>query len=366
MTEVDEKVQRVERFARAQGLAGVLLSRQPNFAWLTAGQSNRIDGSVDAGQGSLLVTAQGKRFVVANTIELPRLQREAVGDVDFEPIEYAWTDDHANPAAPLAAAQRVVTGAIGVDVQMPGGIDVAAELTTLQTPLTDPELARYRALGRDVAFALEQLCRSLPRGVSERAVAAQADSAVTMLGARPIVTLVAGDDRIAAFRHPVPTSRPWTRSLLIGLCAERHGLVVALSRLISTDPASLVELTRATAQVFAQLLAGTRAGVTGGDLFAIAARAYREGGHAGQEAFHHQGGAIGYRSRDWIAHPTSRDVVRDRQAFAWNPSITGTKVEDTGLLVGEHVELITSTGDWPAIEVTVNGASVRAPGILQV
>ena len=366
MTEVDEKVERVARCAREHGLAGVLISTQPNFAWLTAGQSNRIDSSVEAGQGSLLIGANGRRYVVANRIELPRLAQEALNGLGFDAIEYPWAEDHANPAAPLVAARGVVAGELGSDRSAPGARDISKQLVALQAPLTAPEIDRYRSLGREVASSLEQLCRSLRPGLSETAVAARVDSAVVALGARPVVTLVAADERIAAFRHPVPTARTWNHSLLVGLCAEREGLVVALSRIISARPSTLSNQTRATAQVFAALLAATRPGATGAQLFAAAAAAYEDVGSSGQEALHHQGGAIGYRSRDWIAHPASTDTVTNRQAFAWNPSITGTKVEDTALLIDGAIELITSTGTWPTIEVPADGTSVSASGILDV
>ena len=60
-----------------------------------------------------------------------------------------------------------------------------------------------------------------------------------------------------------------------------------------------------------------------------AAKAYAEKGFADEIDLHHQGGAAGYRTREWVAHPNANDVVRNDQAFAWNPSITGTKVEET-------------------------------------
>jgi hypothetical protein len=41
--------------------------------------------------------------------------------------------------------------------------------------------------------------------------------------------------------------------------------------------------------------------------------------------------------------------VLPRQAFAWNPSITGSKIEDTALLVDGNIELITGTPRWPVI-----------------
>jgi Xaa-Pro aminopeptidase len=349
MSDVDVKIDRVAKLARERGLAAVLVTRQSNFAWLTDGQSNRIDGSVEAGAGSLLLTAQGGRYVIANHIEMPRLTNEALRGLSFEPIDYPWVDDQTDRNTPLRIAHRLVGGDVGSDIAIDGATLIERDLTARHVPLTDAELKRYRTLGRDVASAVEQLCRALRPGLSECAVAGEVNSVVSVVGARPIVTLVAADDRLAAFRHPVPTVRAWERTLLIGLCAERQGLVVALSRIISTKPDAIRALTRATTTVFSQLLAATRPGVTGGELYATAAHAYRSVGYEGQEQLHHQGGAIGYRSRDWIAHPTSCDVVFDRQAFAWNPSITGTKVEDTALLADGQIELITATGDWPAI-----------------
>ena len=75
----------------------------------------------------------------------------------------------------------------------------------------------------------------------------------------------------------------------------------------------------------------------------------RDAGFPGEELKHHQGGAIGYRAREWVAHPRSTEVVHERQAFAWNPTITGTKIEDTALLLDGRLEIITTSPDWPSI-----------------
>ena len=101
--------------------------------------------------------------------------------------------------------------------------------------------------------------------------------------------------------------------------------------------------------IFGRILGATRPGARASDLYAVAADGYRDAGFPGEELKHHQGGAIGYRAREWVAHPRSEEVVRERQAFAWNPTITGTKIEDTALVIGDSVEIITSTPDWPAI-----------------
>jgi hypothetical protein len=41
--EIEEKIERLARVIADEGLAGVLINTQPNFAWLSAGGSNGID-----------------------------------------------------------------------------------------------------------------------------------------------------------------------------------------------------------------------------------------------------------------------------------------------------------------------------------
>ena len=78
-------------------------------------------------------------------------------------------------------------------------------------------------------------------------------------------------------------------------------------------------------------------------------RAYAAAGFPGEELKHHQGGAIGYRAREWVAHPKSQEAVQARQAFAWNPTIEGTKVEDTALVIDDRLEMLTTSPEWPTI-----------------
>ena len=96
-TEIAEKSARLVRLAETAQLRGVLLTTQPNFSWVTGGLTNRIDGSRESGNGALLFTVDGGRYVVANTIEIPRLASEALVGAGFESIEYGWTDERADP-----------------------------------------------------------------------------------------------------------------------------------------------------------------------------------------------------------------------------------------------------------------------------
>jgi Xaa-Pro dipeptidase len=366
MHEIDEKVDRLARLATRHGLGGILLNTQPNFAWLTGGRSNQIDGSRENGAGSLLVTARGERFAVANNIEMPRLQEEALAGLGFTMCEYAWTREHADPGTPIAAAASAAGGRIGCDSALPGGIPSEADIAAARVPLTGAEVERYRALGGDLGRIIGELCRGLVPGQTEIDIAHRVAASVACIGARAHVTLVAADDRMARFRHPVPTDAAWRRQVMVVVCAQREGLVAALSRIVSAGrvPDQLESRTARTASVFARLVGATTPGTTGAELFAVAARAYIEAGFPDEELRHHQGGATGYRSREWLAHPRSSEVVHTRQAFAWNPSITGTKVEETTLVLDDSFEVLTTSPDWPAVPLKTGNRRLAAPAVL--
>jgi hypothetical protein len=54
-------------------------------------------------------------------------------------------------------------------------------------------------------------------------------------------------------------------------------------------------------------------------------------GYPEEYQLHHQGGAIGYTGRDYKINFQTKEVVQENQGFVWNPSITGSKSEDTML-----------------------------------
>jgi Xaa-Pro aminopeptidase len=369
MTELEDKTERLARLARESNFGGILLTTQTNFSWLTGGGSNRIDGSREPGAGSLLVTKEGRRYVIANTIEMPRLLAEELQDGGWESVEYPWTQEHANPDAVARLAQGVCGGAnVGADWPVAGATAIDRPITRVRNLLTPAEVERYLSLGVDAGRVLGEVCRDLEPGEDERSIAARSAGAIATTGARAVVTLVAADERLAKFRHPVATAKRWERLVMVVLCAQRHGLIVSLSRIVSAGrvPQALEKITEANARVFATMLEETRPGTLGQDLFVVAQQAYSTEGFPGEEKKHHQGGATGYRTREWLAHPASEEQVQLRQAFAWNPSITGTKIEETALVEGDDIRLITNSPDWPSYALRVRNGSVFIPRVLEL
>jgi Xaa-Pro aminopeptidase len=360
--ELEEKIGRLQRLMSAEKLAGVLINRQPNFAWLSCGGRNGIDQSRENGAGSILVTSAGKCFVLANNIEMPRLLEEELSESDFGVVQFAWQEEKARPALSVEKAIAIAGGSVGTEEEFENRI------AACRYSLTPAEIERYRSVCSDAGDALGSLALAVEPGMSEIQVADGLRQELAERELDPVVTLVAADERIGKFRHPVPTEKLWNNSLLIVTCAKRNGLIANLSRMVCMGPVSgeLERKTVATAAVHAALLSRTAAGVSGAELYAAASKAYEEQKFPDEIDLHHQGGAAGYRTRDWVAHPGSSDKVQQNQAFAWNPSITGTKIEDTCIVGDDGIETLTRSDHFPTIKTVIAGREFKSTGILSI
>ena len=107
---------------------------------------------------------------------------------------------------------------------------------------------------------------------------------------------------------------------------------------------------QAVANVDAAVNHATKPARTLGEVFDDLKSAYVREGFGDEWQLHHQGGSTGYANREVVATPDSNVRVRENQAFAWNPSITGTKSEDTVLVTSNGIEVLTSPSSaWPTI-----------------
>jgi Xaa-Pro aminopeptidase len=214
-----------------------------------------------------------------------------------------------------------------------------------------------------VAVALTRvLGRARPQH-RELDVAAEVTAEIVRSGSEPLVVLVGGGSRTGV-RHPLPTSAPLGRRALVVVCARRHGLIVNLSRSIAFAPPTAAEedaqqrILAVEAAYFDALVPGT----TLATVFRAGCRAYGTHGFDPDEwRRHHQGGVAGYAGRDPRATSLTDDPIRTGQAFAWNPTGDGAKVEDTVLLTEDGLQVLTVDPDWP----TVAYGGRRRPDILR-
>ena len=358
--ELDAKHNKLVEWMKEHKLAGMLIRRNENVAWITGGAVElRVLTPCETGVASLLVTSAGKRYYFTTENEAPRLHDEEFGALDFEPVLFPWFADDT-----FAVAAKLAGGPLGSDTPRSGLTQV--NLYPLRAALSESEIARYRWLGAETAAATVESLKQVEPGMSEYDLEAITAANLLKRGIQPSVYLYAVDDRIYKYKHAVARGARLKQYGMLNLCTRKWGLAISITRFLhfGAPPAELLARFRSAAQVNAALLAATKAGATSSELFKVAQTAYAVEGFPGEERFHHQGGPTGYGEREWVATPTGTEVVVDSQAFAWNPSIRGGKAEDTVILRDGSIEWLTATPELPVIDAKVNGKSYPAAGVL--
>jgi len=151
-------------------------------------------------------------------------------------------------------------------------------------------------------------------------------------------------------------------------CARKWGLIVSLTRSVHLGaiPGELRQKQEAVVYVDSVFIAETKPGVKIGKIIDLAKDAYKEKGYPCEWQHHHQGGPIGYETRDFIGISEENRRVMNLQAFAWNPSIVGNKSEDSFITSTSGTEMITMSNDWPLMDVKYKGNIYQRPDILVI
>lgn len=373
--EVVAKRERVGRLLQENNLDGLIINTQHNFAWATGGANNWVSIAGDQGVASLVIKADGAAYAVMDNIEAPRLENEEqLRGLGFEMIEAPWWE--AGQRSRLLFDLARGSGKqpkVGSDTPIEGAQDLSGQVAKARWSLLPEERDRYRQVCQAATDALESTCLEIVPGTTEWEVAGYLAQACYARGIVPFVTLVAADERIYNYRHPIPTFNTIDRYVMVVLCAKAGGLIANCTRLVHFGPVlpDILQKQRNLQTIDAIYNLNTRPGAVAGDIVAKAQQAYAYAGYPDEWQLHHQGGATGYAGRDYRAGPGSTDVVVEWQAFAWNPSITGTKSEDTVLVSsepGHELEILTTTPDsrWPTVTVSIEGlGSMERTDILE-
>jgi Xaa-Pro aminopeptidase len=203
----------------------------------------------------------------------------------------------------------------------------------------------------------------------EQEAAGLLDYEIHNAGLNPLVTLVSSDERVMNFRHPIPTPKVFKQHVMLVTCASYAGLISNVTRFVRFTPPSeeITSKHQAVCNVDAAVNLATRPGRTLGDIFDDLRRAYAANGFPDEWTLHHQGGPTGYATRDAVGTPGHRMKVVENQAFAWNPSITGTKSEDTVLCTANGIEVLTAhSPDWPSVTGRADHHELRRADVLVI
>lgn len=312
----------VRRLVHERGAGSWWTTSRADVAWLTAGGQHHVVHAAATGVAGVLVTPSGA-WLVTPTIERDRLVDEEVGGLGLEVETVPWYDADG----PAGAARRIA----GSELLEADALE--EDLLPLRSVLDPADVERYVVLGEAARAAVESTVAAVEAGMTEDEVAAALVG--RLIGIRAPVVLVAADDRIARYRHPLPTARVIAGRAMVVLVGEAWGLHVALTRFatLARDGEDLERRWTAVRAVQQAMTEATVVGSTLGAVLETAQAAYAAAGFPDEWRDHHQGGTIAYHGRERVATPGDGTPIQAGQAFAWNPSIAGVKVEDTFVLL---------------------------------
>jgi Xaa-Pro aminopeptidase len=347
---------RLNQLLAEQDLEAVWFAQPNSFAWLTGGD-NTIEDNPSVGDAAAGYAGEDIEIITSN-IEAGRILEEEVPP-EISISSYDW---YASSLASAVAERSPSPAAADFDVP---GFD-SIDISHLRQPLTDEDIDQYRSLGRETAEIVESRCRTLSPEMTEQEVVGVMRKALTERGIEVPVALVGGAERAQQYRHFTPTEAQLGEYGIITLCTLKAGLCISITRTVAFDPPTwLTDRHHAAARVQSSALAATQAvgtqNGTAGDVFDAIQGAYATVGYPDEWQLHHQGGAGGYATREWIATPDSEATVTLPMGYAWNPTVQGAKCEDTVLVTSDGFEILTKTGEWPTTSVDAVGYDVSLP-----
>jgi len=359
--ELKIKQNKVNKFIKDNNLDGIVLSKLNNFAWYTGGKD--VHGLVmsDEGLASLVIT-EDKTYIVCNNVEKQRMTDEIINNTDIEIVYYPWYESDLK-----STITKIMPGAsLASDKLIAGTIPLNPKFDELKYSLSQNEIEKYRLLGKESTACLEKVAKSIEVGDSDWSIEAKMKEMIIAKGMTPAVVLAGTDERVLAYKHPYAIGKKLEKYAMLVLMAMRWGLMVAMTRIISLGPLpeKMKQRHSSSMKVDASLILNTRPGLKAGDVLKKGIEMYESEGFKDEWNEHFQGGPTGYNIRDYFVTPETENIIIENQPFAWNPSIKGTKSEDTILVGKSENELVTCSGDWPTKTIEIDGMKIERHEIL--
>lgn len=357
------QIERIRRAMREHNTDVLVLQHQANVSWLLMGRTH-VNVASEEALATIVITDDHLAMVV-NNIEAQRLLEEELLEADAVRLLELKVWDWYDPAA----KERIIQDFVGDTLKKRVADDTTAKhwIVPLRATMDTEAVGVWRDLGHRTGAALEAAAIAIKPGMSEYQIAGVLAQAAWEREVEPVVNLIAVDERISLRRHPLPTNRKLNTHAMLVLCGRQAGRIVSATRIVHFGkiPDELQRKHQAVTEIDARMMEATQPGRSLGELFDAAKGFYADVGFADEYKLHHQGGMGGYLGREYFAMPDEKAVAANQQTFAWNPSITGTKSEDTLLLLENSKEIITSgDGEFPMLEIKVDGGVFQRPDIL--
>ena len=364
--EIDIKIQRIHEMLDERSMDAVLLRKHPNYSWITAGGKNFVANCFDEGAVAILITRNYGNHALCNVIEEARLiDEEYLPELGFELHVYPWQEDQL-----LSIIQNIVPDVSKI-VSDSSVEDIPARadwIAPLRWQLTDNEIARYLHLGTVMSGALEDYLATVRPGMTEYEIAGGISAALWPHNIEQIMHLVSVDERADKYRHALPTDKKLENNLLVSINGRYKGLVVTTSRMVyfGKPSAEFLQQYRDCCEMENDTIAKAAVGVDEKVLYDTLKQAYVNKGYPTMFDKHGQGGCQGYWPREYMITPTNHNVIKENQAYCFNPVVDGTKSEDSFIVTNTGPIMITRPVSFPMLRYNYDDLVLERPDILVV
>jgi Xaa-Pro dipeptidase len=348
------KIEAVRNILKEKGFDGVEIKSQANFSFLTRGRGF-IGLASTAACGSLFITLD-RICLVSENIEIMRLYKEQLNaNPSVEPIGYPWHESEKRDAV-----VKEITAGLKLATEQ----ELEAEIFKIRSLLSPYDREEFAKLSSETAVLIEETCMNIQKGVSDYELAGEISNKLWRNNIEPITILIAFDQRALDYRHPVMAGAKLENYALVGVCGRRNGLIVSISRdVLLENDAEMVRKHEKCAMVNAAFLSGLKQGNSLEKVFEKGLMEYEKQGYPFEYKEHHQGGLTGFIPRELRANVGCTHLVRENEAYAFNPTIQGSKCEDTVLVTETGIDVMTYTGNYAYVTCDIDGEKFVVPTV---
>ena len=363
--EIREKLTRVRKALEETGKEALLLTRHPNFSWITAGSKGFVANCFDSSATAVLVTGK-KLYAICNIIEENRLKEEdRLPELGFELIVSKWQENNLESfvKGQVSSWDKVIS-----DAPLAGAKVDNDFILSVRLPFTQNEIARYLYLGEYLSKGLEEYLPAVKPGMTEYEICGGIANALWKYNVEQVMFLVSVDERADKYRHGLPTSRKLEHNLLVSINGRYKGLITTTSRMVyfGKPKPGFVRQYNDCCDMETEVISKAAVGIDEIELYDTLRKAYDAKGYPTMFDKHGQGGCQGYWPREYMVTPDSHHIVRKDTAYCFNPVVDGTKTEDAFIVRDDGVLMITRPVLFPKRTYKLGNQTIERPDLVVV
>lgn len=358
------KKKRITDYMNKKNIKAILLTKKSNYYWLICGARNQVVDYSESGASSLLFY-NDRLFLITTNIEIHRMMEEETNKFDFiEPVSYNWYENNGFEKKIKKIADSKIIFQDYPLLKSASLLD--KDFDELKFCLTSGEKDRYIDLGRRTAECMTDTCKCIEQKMSEYEAQAILSDKLISNEIMPWIILIASDQRIFRYRHPIPTSKKIDKYVMVVVGALKGGLIACCTRLLHFgEPDGLILRARDIINnIDAEMILGSRPGIKYSEIFKKEIDNFNLHGLKDEWHNHHQGGPLGYEGRYFLVNSMADEAIKENNAIAWNPSMSGYKSEDTIIVEENGNKIITFDKNWPMVKVETEAGIIKRPDIL--